>query len=127
MNDGMSWWNKNVIEYLFCESTKHEGTLSGEHVSVSFVWFHVQTNETRSLSPCCESAPPPVAESARTGLTAAALSVLLQQLPFRTDAVVRARSAHTLVLTAVLHRVAQVHVCKHTGNASKHTCTRAQV
>lgn len=79
-----------------------------------------------------ESAPPASlllfsGEAARwshSGLTAAALSVLLQQLPFRTDAVVRARSAHALVLAAVLHRVAQVHVCKHTGNASKRTCEK---
>lgn len=82
-----------------------------------------------------ESAPPASVlqfsgEAARwshSGLTAAALSVLLQQLPFRTDAVVWARSAHALVLAAVLHRVAQVHVCKHTGNASKRTCEKMKL
>lgn len=49
-------------------------------------------------------------------LTAAALAVLLQQLSLRTDTVVRSWSAHTLVLTAVLHCVTQVHVCKSTVN-----------
>lgn len=51
---------------------------------------------------------------AESRLTSAALAVLLQQLSLRTDAVVRARSAHTLVLTAVLHCVTQVQVCKYT-------------
>ncbi len=56
-------------------------------------------------------------------LTAAALAVLLQQLSLRTDTVVRSRSAHTLVLTAVLHCVTQVHVCKNTVNKHIYTCT----
>lgn len=63
----------------------------------------------------------------QSGLTAAALAVLLQQLSLRTDAVVRSWSAHTLVLTAVLHRVTHVHVCKHTVNKHilhiSYTCT----
>lgn len=54
-------------------------------------------------------------ETASAGrLTAAALAVLLQQLSLWTDAVVRSWSAHTLVLTAVLHCVTQVHVYKYT-------------
>lgn len=54
-----------------------------------------------------------------SGLTAAALAVLLQQLSLGADAVVGSWSAHTLVLTAVLRCATQVHVCRHTVN--KHT------
>lgn len=78
-----------------------------------------------NLSPQCPFCCSQLKQLAGRRLTAAALSVLLQQLPFRTDAVVRARRAHTLVLAAVLHRVTQVHVCKHTGNASKGACKPA--
>lgn len=51
-----------------------------------------------------------------TQLTATALPVVLQELPLGTDAVVGAGGAHTLVLTAVLHCVTHVHVCKYPGH-----------
>lgn len=54
--------------------------------------------------------------------TSAALPVVLQQLPLGADAVKGPWAADTLELTAVLHRVTQVHVC----NAAQDTLGHAQ-
>lgn len=93
--------------------------------------FNSWSQQVKKAPLCCESVPPvsvllfsgEAARWSQTGLTATALSILLQQLPFRTDAVVRSRSAHALVLAAVLHRVTQVHVCKHRKRIRTHVQT----
>lgn len=74
-------------------------------------WMYIYVHNTKStclLLPTLMSTHQVLA-----GLTATALAILLQELSLRTDTVVWSWSAHTLVLTAMLHCVAQIHICKY--------------